>query len=98
MAKKIISKNLDKKNHKELKDKYHKLHKISKSLFTFIYKNITNKKFDKTSFEKNLNEMLKLVFKIQRDEITQDKASEIIGGNLAQQYIPESILNRENLK
>jgi hypothetical protein len=75
-----------------LKEKYQSLHQISKTLFTFIHKDITNKKFDKTSFEKNLNEMLKLIFKIQKKEITQDKASEFVGNSLAQQYIPESIL------
>jgi hypothetical protein len=78
-----------------LKEKYQRLYEISKTLFSFIHKNITNKKFDKSSFEKNLNEMLKLIFKIQKEEITQDKASELVGSSLAQQYIPESILKHE---
>ena len=70
-------------------DRYHYLCKISQTLFNFIYENYLNPQFDKTVFRRHLDEMLKYISKIQKSEITQDKASEIIGTMVAKQYIPQ---------
>ena len=70
-------------------DRYHYLCKISQTLFNFIHENYLNSQFDKTVFKRHLDEMLKYIGKIQTSEITQDKASEIIGTMVAKQYIPQ---------
>lgn len=86
MIKDILENNIKDKD--ILESKYDRLFNTSKTLFNRIYKDTTQNSFDKDSFYKNLNHMLKLIFKIQKSEISQHKASEEIGTSLAKQYIP----------
>ena len=72
-----------------LQDKYSYLYSTSKTLFNFIVKQVTKPDFNKEIFDKNLKQMLSHILKIQKNEISQNSASEIIGKLLAKQFIPQ---------
>jgi hypothetical protein len=72
-----------------LQDKYHYLFNTSKTLFNLVLKEGKKDNFDKQQFDKNLEQMLKHILKIQNDELTQNEASENIGKLLAKQFIPQ---------
>jgi hypothetical protein len=65
------------------------LEEITLEDINYIFKEYTKPDFDKKHFDRNLGEMLKYITKIQKSEITQDKASEVIGTLVAKQYIPQ---------
>lgn len=65
------------------------LHKTSKTLFNFIFKECRKKNFDRNSFQNKLEQMLVLIEKIQKSEISQNNASEKVGEFLAKEYIPQ---------
>ena len=71
-------------------EKYQYLYSTSKGLFEFILKEYTKIGFDKM-FYKNLDLMLTQISKIQNSEVTQYKASEVIGTIIGNQYIPEHL-------
>lgn len=73
----------------QLKDKYNYLYSTSKTLFTFVSKEIQKPSFNKQQFDKNLEQMLNHILKIQKDELSQNEASENIGKLLAKQFIPQ---------
>lgn len=77
------------KNTEQLEDKYSYLHSTSKTLFNFVIKESVKSNFNKNLFDRNLNEMLKHIVLIQKDEMTQNTASENIGKLLANQFIPQ---------
>jgi hypothetical protein len=81
----IISSHLQDK----LETKYNYLHSTSKTLFNFICKEAIKPTFDKSQFNINLDNMLKHIIKIQKEEISQNTASENIGKLLATQFIPQ---------
>ena len=72
-----------------LKEKYNYLYITSKTLFDFIVKNVNSKNFDRELFNLNLNKMLNYIVDIQNNNLTQNDASEHIGGLLAKQFIPQ---------
>lgn len=72
-----------------LEDKYNYLLTTSKTLFNLVCKEAKNSNFNKQQFDKNLDQMLKHILKIQSDELTQNEASENIGKLLAKQFIPQ---------
>ena len=76
-----------------LKNKYNYLYKTSKTLFTFIVQETNNTNFIKEHFDRKINEIFNLILKIQKDEITQNEASEKVGVMLANEYIPSHLLN-----
>jgi hypothetical protein len=69
-----------------LQNKFSYLFKTSPTLFKFIMK---NHKQNKEQFNKNIDTMLNLIFKIQTSEITQHDASAIVGQFIGEQYIPQ---------
>lgn len=73
----------------QLEEKYNYLYSTSKTLFTFVSKEIKKPSFNKQQFDKNLDQMLNHILKIQKDELSQNKASENIGKLLAKQFIPQ---------
>jgi hypothetical protein len=73
----------------KLETKYHYLHSTSKTLFNFICKEAIKPTFNKSQFNINLDNMLKHIIKIQKEEISQNTASENIGKLLATQFIPQ---------
>lgn len=75
-----------------LKNKYHYLFTTSSTLFNLITNNVNKKNFNKDLFYKNIDEMLKYISLIQKNEITQHNASENIGTLLAEQFIPKDKL------
>ena len=77
------------KNTEELESKYSYLYSTSKTLFNFVIKESSIPGFNKTLFDRNLTEMLKHIVLIQKDEISQNTASENIGKLLATQFIPQ---------
>lgn len=72
-----------------LQQKYNYLYTTSKSLFDLILKECMAGDFNKDDFDKKLNKMLLLIFKVQSNELTQNQASENIGTILAKEYIPQ---------
>jgi membrane-bound lytic murein transglycosylase B len=72
-----------------LEDRYHYLFNTSKTLFNLVCKEAKKDNFDKQQFDKNLDQMLKHISRIQHDELTQNEASENIGKLLAKQFIPQ---------
>lgn len=77
------------KDMESLESKYNYLFSTSKTLFNFVIKESTKPQFDKSSFDRNLTQMLHHITLIQRDEMSQNTASENIGQLLADQYIPQ---------
>lgn len=73
----------------QLEEKYNYLYSTSKTLFTFVSKEIKRPSFNKQQFDKNLDNMLNHILKIQKDELSQNEASENIGKLLAKQFIPQ---------
>jgi len=73
----------------QLEAKYSYLYSTSKTLFTFVCKEVTKTSFNKQQFDRNLEQMLVHIIKIQKDEISQNNASENIGTLLAKQFIPQ---------
>ena len=73
----------------QLEEKYNYLYSTSKTLFTFVSKEIKKPSFNKQQFDKNLDHMLNHIIKIQKDELSQNEASENIGKLLAKQFIPQ---------
>ena len=73
----------------QLEEKYNYLYSTSKTLFTFVSKEIKKPSFNKQQFDKNLDHMLNHILKIQKDELSQNEASENIGKLLAKQFIPQ---------
>jgi hypothetical protein len=73
----------------QLEEKYNYLYSTSKTLFTFVSKEIKKPSFNKQQFDKNLDQMLNHILKIQKDELSQNEASENIGKLLAKQFIPQ---------
>jgi hypothetical protein len=73
----------------ELKNKYNYLYSTSKTLFTFVSNEIKKSFFNKQQFDRNLDQMLNHIMKIQKDELSQNEASENIGKLLAKQFIPQ---------
>ena len=69
-----------------LQNKFSYLFNTSPTLFKFIMK---NHKQNKEQFNKNIDTMLNLIFKIQTSEITQHDASAIVGQFIGEQYIPQ---------
>lgn len=78
-----------------LKNKYNYLHKTSKTLFVFITQETNKKNFSKEIFYRKIDEILNLVLKIQKSELTQNEASEKVGVMLANEYIPANLLKKE---
>ena len=78
-----------KDNQEDLESKYNYLYSTSKTLFNFVIKESRKSTFNKSVFDKNLKEMLKHIVLIQKEEISQNTASENIGKLLAKQYIPQ---------
>lgn len=72
-----------------LEDKYNYLYTTSKTLFNLVCKEAKKESFNKEQFDKNLDQMLKHILKIQQNELTQNEASENIGKLLAKQFIPQ---------
>lgn len=70
-------------------NKYPTLLTTSKTLFNFIIKECARVDFNELSFDSKLNNMLELIEKIQRSEISQNTASERVGEFLAKEYIPQ---------
>jgi hypothetical protein len=73
----------------KLETKYHYLYSTSKTLFNFICKEAIKPTFNKSQFNTNLDNMLKHIIKIQKEEISQNTASENVGKLLATQFIPQ---------
>ncbi len=69
--------------------RYNYLYQTSKTLFNLICKESSKPNFNKQRFDNNLNKMLHHILKIQKDELTQNEASEDIGKLLAKQFIPQ---------
>ena len=80
--------NISEISENELQIKYSYLYNISKTLFNFIYKEKKNKSISIEIFNNQLNQMLDYISKIQKKELTQNNASELVGKMLANQYIP----------
>lgn len=76
-------------NIEDLKVKYDYLNSTSKTLFNFICTEVKSSSFNKTQFNRNLEQMLTQIIKIQKDELSQNDASENIGKLLAKQFIPQ---------
>jgi hypothetical protein len=77
-------------NHiEQLEEKYNYLYSTSKTLFTFVSKETIKPSFNKQQFDKNLDQMLNHILKIQKDELSQNEASGNIGKLLAKQFIPQ---------
>lgn len=76
-------------NTEVLEEKYSYLYSTSKTLFNFVYKEVKKPNFNKQQFDRNLEQMLNHIVKIQNDELSQNKASENIGKLLAKQFIPQ---------
>lgn len=76
-------------NTETLEANYNYLFTTSKTLFNLVCKEAKNPNFNKQQFDKNLDQMLKHILKIQNDELTQNEASENIGKLLAKQFIPQ---------
>jgi hypothetical protein len=72
-------------------EKYHYLYSTSKGLFELVIKEKSNPGFNKVLFDKNLDLMLNQINKIQNAEITQYKASQVVGTVIGNQYIPEHL-------
>ena len=72
-----------------LEGKYSYLFNTSKTLFNLVSKEAKKDNFNKQQFDRNLEQMLKHIVKIQSDELTQNEASENIGKLLANQFIPQ---------
>lgn len=77
------------KDSEKLEDKYSYLFSTSKTLFNLVCKEAKNHNFNKQQFDKNLEQMLNHILKIQKDELSQNDASENIGKLLAKQFIPQ---------
>lgn len=77
------------KNQDTLETKYNYLYSTSKTLFSFVYKEVQKPNFNKQQFDRNLEHMLNHIVKIQKQELTQNEASENIGKLLAKQFIPQ---------
>lgn len=77
------------KDIEKLETKYNYLYSTSKTLFNFICKQVKKPEFNKEQFNTNLEQMLNHILKIQREEISQNDASENIGKLLAKQFIPQ---------
>jgi Asp-tRNA(Asn)/Glu-tRNA(Gln) amidotransferase B subunit len=75
-----------------LQNKYNYLYKTSKTLFAFIVQEANKTNFSKENFDKKINEILNLILKIQKSELTQNEASEKVGVMLANEYIPAHLL------
>ena len=82
-------KNTSSNDTEHLQDKYNHLYTTSKTLFNFIIKEHNKTNFNKELFDRNLNQMLSHISRIQKDEISQNDASENIGQLLAKQFIPQ---------
>lgn len=76
-------------NSETLESKYSYLFSTSKTLFNFVCKEVKKSNFNQQQFDKNLENMLNHILKIQNDELTQNQASENIGKLLAKQFIPQ---------
>jgi len=76
-------------NTETLQSKYNHLYSTSKTLFNFVHKEAQKSSFNQSQFDKNLDNMLRHITKIQKDEISQHEASENIGKMLAKQFIPQ---------
>lgn len=74
------------KSESVLEKQFPYLFKTSPTLFKYIIKNY---KGDKKQFNKNINMMLNLIFKIQTSEISQHDASAVVGEFIGKQYIPQ---------
>ena len=70
-------------------ENYNYLYSTSKTLFDFIIREVKGRNFNKERFELNLNVMLNNILKIQKNELTQNDASEIVGELVAKQFIPQ---------
>lgn len=70
-------------------ENYNYLYSTSKTLFDFIIREVKCRNFNKERFELNLNVMLNNILKIQKNELTQNDASEIVGELVAKQFIPQ---------
>jgi DNA topoisomerase VI subunit A len=76
-------------NTESLESTYSYLFTTSKTLFNLVCKEAKNPNFNKHQFDRNLEQMLHHILKIQQDELTQNEASENIGKLLAKQFIPQ---------
>jgi hypothetical protein len=76
-------------NSETLESKYTYLHSTSKTLFNFVCKEVKKPTFNKHQFDKNLEQMLNNIVRIQTAELSQNEASENIGKLLAKQFIPQ---------
>lgn len=65
------------------------LQKTSRSLYNFIIKDGLKRDFRHDEFESNLDMMLILIKKIQDGKMSQEKASELVGKDMANQYFPK---------
>ena len=65
------------------------LQKTSRSLYNLIIKDGLNPNFNQKEFDANLDMQLILIKKIQDKKISQDKASELVGKGIANQYFPK---------
>ena len=74
------------KSESVLQNKFSYLFNTSPTLFKFIIK---NHKQNKEQFNKNIDIMLNLIFKIQTSEMTQHDASAVVGQFIGEQYIPQ---------
>jgi Asp-tRNA(Asn)/Glu-tRNA(Gln) amidotransferase B subunit len=74
-----------------LKKKYSNISTTSKSLFMLILSETNKPNFHKESFDKKINEILLLISRIQKSEITQDDASKQVGEMLANEFIPSNL-------
>jgi len=81
------------KSESVLQNKFSYLFNTSPTLFKFIINNHKQNKEqttqNKEQFNKNIDKMLSLIFKIQTSEITQHDASAIVGQFIGEQYIPQ---------
>lgn len=86
-----LNDNGEKKNdyEKTLQREFKKLYKTSKTLFNYIFNNYNTSKFNEDFFNKTIGTMLGKIRSIQSSEITQEHASNQIGGLLAKKYIPQ---------
>jgi hypothetical protein len=75
----------------QLQNKYTFLSKTSKTLFLYIVRETNSQTFNKEAFDSKINELLRLITRIQNSEITQDDASKKVGVMLADEYIPKNL-------
>jgi hypothetical protein len=72
-----------------LQEKYNYLFTTSRTLFKFIIRECNKNNFKKDQFDNNLKFMLNNILKIQKNELTQNDASENVGKLVAKQFIPQ---------